>query len=92
LAVLAHQHGIPFYVAAPISTLDFNIPDGSHIPIEERDPSEVTHAGGVRVAPEGVRAFNPAFDVTPHAFVAAIVTERGVARTPYVESLRRLGS
>jgi methylthioribose-1-phosphate isomerase len=92
VAVLARHHDIPFYVAAPLSTLDLAIPDGSHIPIEQRDPSEVTHAGGSRVAPEGVRVFNPAFDVTPHALVTAIVTDRGVARPPYTSSLKELGS
>lgn len=90
LAVLARQHDIPFYVAAPVSTLDLNIPDGSHIPIEQRDPAEVTHIGGVRMVPEGVSVFNPAFDVTPNEFVTAIITDRGVARSPYRETLRRL--
>jgi methylthioribose-1-phosphate isomerase len=90
VAVLAKQHEIPFYVAAPFSTLDFNIPDGSHIPIEQRDPAEVTHIAGVRVVPDGVSVFNPAFDVTPHQFVTAIITDRGVARTPYTSSLERL--
>jgi methylthioribose-1-phosphate isomerase len=88
VAVLAKQHQIPFYVAAPISTLDLAIPDGSHIPIEQREASEVTHMGGVRVVPEGVSVFNPAFDVTPHEFVSAIITERGVAKPPYIQSLR----
>ncbi len=90
VAVLARQHQIPFYVAAPISTLDLSIPDGSHIPIEQRDAGEVTHIGGVRVVPEGVRVFNPAFDVTPHEFVTAIITERGVAKPPYLDSLKAL--
>jgi methylthioribose-1-phosphate isomerase len=90
VAVLAKQHDIPFYVAAPFSTLDLKIPDGSHIPIEERDPSEVTHIGGVRIVPDGVAVFNPAFDVTPHQFVTAIITDRGVAQPPYAESLARL--
>jgi methylthioribose-1-phosphate isomerase len=90
VAVLAKQHEIPFYVAAPFSTLDLNIPDGSHIPIEERDPAEVTHVGGIRVVPEGVNVFNPAFDVTPHSFVTAIVTDRGIAQPPYKESLAGL--
>jgi methylthioribose-1-phosphate isomerase len=90
LAVLARQHDIPFYVAAPISTLDLEIPDGSHIPIEQRSPVEMTHIGGVRIVPEGVNVFNPAFDVTPHQFVSAIITERGIARPPYVESLQCL--
>ncbi len=90
LAVLARQHEIPFYVAAPLSTLDLGIPDGSSIPIEQRDPAEVTHIGGVRVVPDGVLVFNPAFDVTPNSFVTAIITDRGVAVPPYIENLRRL--
>jgi methylthioribose-1-phosphate isomerase len=90
VAVLARQHQIPFYVAAPFSTLDLKIPDGSHIPIEQRDPTEVTHIGGVRVVPDGVSVFNPAFDVTPHEFVTAIITDLGVAQAPYIDSLARL--
>jgi methylthioribose-1-phosphate isomerase len=90
VAVLARQHDIPFYVAAPLSTLDLSIPDGSHIPIEQRTPTEVTHIGGTRIVPEGVAVFNPAFDVTPNEFVTAIVTEVGVARSPYTESLAKL--
>src|SRR5436309_489190 len=90
LAVLAKQHEIPFYVAAPFSTLDLRIPDGSSIPIEQRDPAEVTHIGGVRVVPDGVPVFSPAFDVTPNSFVTAIITDRGVAVPPYIENLRRL--
>jgi len=90
LAVLAKHHEIPFYVAAPISTLDLKIPDGSHIPIEQRDAAEVTHIGGVRIVPDGVPVFNPAFDVTPNQFVTAIITERGVARPPYERSLKNL--
>jgi len=90
VAVLARQHQIPFYVAAPISTLDLKIPDGSHIPIEQREASEVTHVAGVRVVPEGVSVFNPAFDVTPHEFIGAIITERGVAKPPYIQSLKSL--
>jgi len=90
VAVLARQHDIPFYVAAPLSTLDLTIPDGSHIPIEQRTPTEVTHIGGTRIVPEGVSVFNPAFDVTPNEFVTAIVTEVGVARTPYADSLAGL--
>src|SRR6516225_5892816 len=90
VAVLAKQHQIPFYVAAPFSTLDMKIPDGSHIPIEQRDPTEVTHIGGTRVVPEGVSVFNPAFDVTPNEFVSAIITDFGVARAPYVETLSKL--
>ena len=90
VAVLAKEHEIPFYVAAPISTLDLSIVDGSDIPIEQRDPSEVMNFGGVRVAPEGVAALNPAFDVTPNELVAAIITDRGVARAPYADSLTQL--
>src|SRR5438477_628664 len=70
VAVLAREHGIPFYVAAPLSTIDLNTPDGEHIPIEERNPKEVTHVGGSRLAPEGALVWNPAFDVTPHSFIA----------------------
>jgi methylthioribose-1-phosphate isomerase len=90
LAVLAFAHGIPFYSAAPTSTLDLSLPDGSQIPIEERSPEEVTHLAGRRIAPRGTRAANPAFDVTPYRYVSAIITERGIARPPYEESLRRL--
>jgi methylthioribose-1-phosphate isomerase len=90
VAVLARQHQIPFYVAAPVSTLDLSIPDGSHIPIEQRDAREVTHIGEARLVPEGVGVFNPAFDVTPHEFVTAIVTDVGVARPPYKESLVKI--
>jgi len=90
VAVLARQHDIPFYVAAPVSTFDLSIPDGSHIPIEQRTPLEVTHVGNTRIVPEGVDVFNPAFDVTPNEFVTAIVTERGIARAPYKESLAAL--
>jgi methylthioribose-1-phosphate isomerase len=90
VAVLARQHSIPFYVAAPISTIDLQIPTGEQIPIEERDAREVTHVREHRLAPEGVEVRNPAFDVTPNELVAAIITDRGVARPPYTESIRRL--
>ncbi len=90
VAVLAREHGIPFYVAAPFSTIDLDTPDGSSIPIEQRDPNEVTHIGGRQMVPEGVQVENPAFDVTPARYVTAIVSERGIARAPYGESLRRL--
>jgi methylthioribose-1-phosphate isomerase len=90
LAVLARQHNIPFFVAAPCSTLDMRTADGAHIPIEQRDPAEVTHIGGVRMVPEGVGVLNPAFDVTPHQFVTAIITDLGVARPPYEKSLKAL--
>ena len=91
LAVLARENGVPFYVVAPVSTFDLSIPSGEQIPIEERPIEEVTHHGGRRLAPEGVRVRNPAFDVTPARFVTAIVCERGVARPPYAESLPALG-
>jgi methylthioribose-1-phosphate isomerase len=90
LAVLAHRHHIPFYVAAPTSTIDLQCPNGQRIPIEDRDPTEVTHIGDRQIAPSGMPVANPAFDVTPHLLVTAIVTERGVARPPYKMSLRRL--
>ena len=90
VAVLAKEHGIPFYVAAPISTVDLHTPDGSGIPIEERNGKEVTHVAGSRLTPEGARVRNPAFDVTPNKYVTAIITERGIARAPYAESLAEL--
>ena len=90
VAVLAHENGIPFYVAAPLSTIDTSLSSGDQIPIEERSAAEVTHLAGVAIAPEGVTARHPAFDVTPHRYIAAIITERGVARDPYTESLRAL--
>ena len=89
LAILAHAHGIPFYVAAPTSTIDLATPSGEGIPIEERAESEVTHFRGVPIAPPGVRAAHPAFDVTPHRYVTAIVTDAGVLYPPYGESLAR---
>ena len=92
VALLAHAHGIPLYVVAPRSTIDLRLPDGDAIPIEERAATEVTGLGGARVAPEGVAVANPAFDVTPARYVAAIVTEAGIARPPYAESLHRLCS
>ncbi len=90
VAVLAKENGIPFYVAAPISTLDMNITDGSQIPIEERAASEVTAMFGHPVAPAGTQVQNPAFDVTPNRYVTAIITERGVAQAPFESSLRKL--
>jgi methylthioribose-1-phosphate isomerase len=87
-AVLARTHGVPFYVAAPVSTVDLGTPDGAHIPIEERDPREVSHFQGKRVAADGANIRNIAFDVTPNELVTAIITERGVCRAPYVESLK----
>jgi methylthioribose-1-phosphate isomerase len=87
LAVLAHENGVPFYVAAPTSTVDLSLASGDDIPIEERGPEEVTTFAGRRVAPEGVQVANPAFDVTPHRYVTAIITEHGIAREPYDQSL-----
>jgi methylthioribose-1-phosphate isomerase len=87
VALVAREHAVPFYVAAPVSTIDLDTPDGRRIPIEERDGREVTHVKAVRLAPEGAKVFNPAFDVTPHALIAGIITERGIARAPYTESL-----
>jgi methylthioribose-1-phosphate isomerase len=88
VAVLAREHDIPFYVAAPLSTIDLNTPDGSRIPIEERQAKEVTHVGGTQLAATGALVWNPAFDVTPHRFITGIITERGIFRAPYTESLR----
>jgi methylthioribose-1-phosphate isomerase len=90
LALAAQAAGVPFFVAAPTSTLDPRARSGADIPIEERTPAEVTHLGGTRVAAEGVQVFNPAFDVTPAGLIAAVVTERGVARAPYETSLSAL--
>src|ERR1700722_3470325 len=92
VAILAKEHGIPFYVAAPLSTIDFAASDGSKIPIEQRDEKEVTHIAGKQMTPDGVRIENPAFDVTPAKYVTAIVTERGIARAPYEASLANLAA
>ncbi len=90
VAVLARENGVPFYVAAPLSTIDLSLPSGDRIPIEERDPAEVKRAGNLTVAPEAAGARHPAFDVTPARYVTAIVTEAGIARPPYEKSLRAL--
>ena len=87
LAVLANAHGIPFYVAAPTSTIDFSLTSGYQIPIEERSPEEVTHIQGVAIAPEGVNVINPAFDITPSQYITAIITEKGIIRAPYGEGI-----
>src|ERR1041385_5198483 len=92
VAVLAKEHGIPFYVAAPISTVDLETPEGSKIPIEQRNAKEVTHIAGKQMVPDGVQIENPAFDVTPAKYVTAIVTERGVAKAPYAQSLAQLSA
>ena len=89
VAVLAREHEIPFYVAAPLSTIDLQMPDGSHIPIEERNPKEVSHLKGTQLAADGALIWNPAFDVTPHRLITGIITERGICRPPYTESLKR---
>ena len=90
VAVLAKEHAIPFYVAAPWSTVDMNMSSGEGIPIEQRSPREVTHHAGKQVAPDGVLVENPAFDVTPNKYITAIITERGIAKAPYAESLKEL--
>ena len=90
LALVARAHGVPFYVVGPTSTLDLAVPHGDAIPIEERSPQEVTHVGAEQITPDGVVAANPAFDVTPAAYITAIITEAGIARPPYEESLPRL--
>jgi methylthioribose-1-phosphate isomerase len=89
VAVLAREHQIPFYVAAPLSTIDLDTPSGPDIPIEERNAREVTHVGAAQLAPEGALVWNPAFDITPHQLIAGIITERGILRPPYEESLKR---
>jgi methylthioribose-1-phosphate isomerase len=88
VAILAKEHGIPFYVAAPWSTIDLKTPTGDSIPIEQRPPIEVTHHAGKQLTPHGVGIENPAFDVTPAQYVTAIITERGVLRAPYADSLQ----
>ena len=90
VSILAKEHGIPFYVAAPVSTFDLSIKSGNDIPIEERSPEEVTNGFGKRTAPEGVKVFNPAFDVTPAKNIAAIITEKGVIKNPSVENIQRV--
>ncbi len=92
LAVLAKENRIPFYVAAPTSTIDLSLSSGDKIPIEERSPEEVTHIQGVPIAPEGIRAANPAFDVTPHGYITAIITDKGIIRGPFTEGLNKIGS
>ena len=88
VAVLAREHDVPFYVAAPVSTIDLATPDGSGIPIEERDAREITHLGALQLTPDGAKVWNPAFDVPPARFVAGIITERGICRPPFTESLK----
>jgi len=90
LAVLAHQHGIPFYIAAPTATIDPATLQGDDIPIEERKPEEVTHSGNQRIAPDGVTVWNPAFDVVPFAFITGIITERGIIKPPFKENISKI--
>ena len=92
VAVLAREHGVPFYVAAPVSTIDLQTPDGAAIAIEERDAKELTHLGSARLAPEGAAVWNPAFDVTPARLVAGVITERGICRAPLADSLKAVCS
>ena len=89
VAVLAHEHKVPFYVAAPLSTIDLATPDGDHIPIEERDRREITHLGSSRLTPEGAHIRNPAFDITPYRYLTGIITEKGIIAPPYHETLKR---
>ena len=88
LAVLAKENGIPFYVAAPTTTVDLSLISGDEIPIEQRSPTEVTHIQGVSLVPEDILVANPAFDVTPHDYITAIITERGIIKEPYTETLK----
>jgi len=90
LAVLAKWHNLPFYVAAPTSTFDLSLPTGGNIPVEERAPEEVTHFRGMRVTPKEMRAFNPAFDITPYSLIHGIVTEKGLIRKPFERKLKRM--
>jgi len=90
VAVLAKRHSIPFYVAAPLSTIDMNCPTGEQIPIEERNIREITHMKEIQLAPDGISVENPAFDVTPNDLIAGIITEKGVARSPFSESLKKM--
>ena len=90
LAVVARAHGVPFYIAAPVSTIDPQCPNGAAIPIEERSAAEVVEIFGMRVAPEGIRVRHPAFDVTPARLITAIITDRGILRAPYGEAIRNV--
>ncbi|MBA7663117.1 Methylthioribose-1-phosphate isomerase [subsurface metagenome] len=90
LAVLARENDVPFYVAAPTTTIDLSLVSGDKIPIEQRGPTEVTHIRGVSLAPEGIQAANPAFDVTPHRYITAIITERGIVKEPYTDELKAI--
>ncbi len=89
LAILANYHHLPFYVAAPLSTIDFSLPSGKEIPIEERAPQEVTHLQGKRITPSGIQTYNPAFDVTPSSLIEAMITEKGIIRKPFIQNLKK---
>jgi methylthioribose-1-phosphate isomerase len=89
LAVLAKEHNVPFYVAAPFSTIDVSIKSGEKIPIEQRNPLEVTRVQGRNIAPKGTKVYNPAFDVTPANYITAIITEQGILKKPYTVSIKR---
>jgi methylthioribose-1-phosphate isomerase len=90
LSQIAKDFNVPFYIAAPISTIDFEIDNGEQIAIEERDAKEITHINGVRIAPEGIKVYNPAFDVTPNQNITGIITEKGIMRPPYLTNLAKL--
>ena len=90
VAVLAHENHVPFYVAAPVSTIDISIGTGNEIPIEERDPEEILQIRGVRIAPQNTSAFNPAFDVTPNKYISAIVTQNGIIRKPFKRNIKSI--
>jgi len=90
LAVLAGYHKIPFYVVAPVSTFDLEIAGGKEIPIEQRSPEEVTALCGRRIAPHGIKVYNPAFDVTPHELIKAIITEKGIIKSPYKVNIKKI--
>jgi methylthioribose-1-phosphate isomerase len=90
LAVLAMENVVPFYVAAPTTTVDLSLASGDEIPIEQRSPTEVTHIQGVNLTPEGTQAANPAFDVTPHRYITAIITEKGIIEEPYLDKLKAI--
>jgi methylthioribose-1-phosphate isomerase len=92
IAILAMEHNIPFYVAAPVSSMDMLVSSGDDIPIEERDSNEITHFSGKRIAPDGIRVINPAFDITPNRLVDAIITEKGIIRSPYDKNLKEIVS
>jgi methylthioribose-1-phosphate isomerase len=90
LAILAHRHHIPFFVAAPFSTIDLQLTSGEEIPIEEREPKEVTHISGRQISPKGIKVYNPVFDVTPHSLIKGIITEKGLIQAPFNKKLKKI--